>query len=29
LHEYLTNFLGQIGTLSEEINEDFFTPAYA
>jgi uncharacterized alpha-E superfamily protein len=29
LHEYLTNFLGQISTLSEEINEDFFTPAHA
>jgi uncharacterized alpha-E superfamily protein len=29
LHEYLTQFLGKIGTLGEEINRHFLTPVYA
>jgi uncharacterized alpha-E superfamily protein len=29
LHEYLTDFLGKIGTLGDEINRQFLTPVYA
>jgi uncharacterized alpha-E superfamily protein len=29
LHEYLTDFLGKIGTLGNEINLQFLTPVYA
>jgi len=29
LHEYLTDFLGKIGTLGNEINRQFLTPVYA